>query len=271
MKTLSLNQAWNETAAFAKREARLLFPIALLLVALPMTAMRLLVPASAGRGELPDPGLWLLAFPVAIVIGMVGNLAIATLALRRGLSVGEALSHGLRRMPALLAATLLVGLAATAAAFLILVLFAILFGGGGTPTTADAARIAVLSMIVMLPLGLYVFSRLMLTTPIAADEAAGPLAIIRRSWQLTRGVVWKLILFILLVILLFLVISVAVTVVFGILLVAVAGRPDPGTVSALVMLAVDALLNTAIGVYMTVMIARIYAQLSGAPAGEAAA
>jgi hypothetical protein len=269
MTKLSLNQAWNETAAFVKREGRLLFPIALLLVALPMTAVRPLMPASGGPGEVPEPGAWLVVLALAIVVGMVGNLAIATLALRSGTSVAEALSNGLRRMPFLLAATLLIILATGAAAFLIILLFAILFGGGGSAPSPEAAlRLAATTLIVLLPLGLYVFSRLIFTTPVAAVEQSGPLAIIRRSWQLSRGSVWTLIGFILLVAILFLVINLAVTAVVGILLALAAGPPEPGSLGAILMLIVDALLNTVIAVYMTVMVARLYAQLAGAASAE---
>lgn len=272
MSKLSLNQGWNETAAFVKREARLLFPIALLFVALPMAAARLMMPAQGGPGDLPDAGAWLIVLVLAIIVGMVGNLAIATLALRPGTSVAEALSNGLRRMPTLLGATLLIGLAATAAAFLIIVLFAILFGGGGSsPSQEDALRVAATSLILLVPLGLYVFSRLIFTTPIAAAERAGPLAVIRRSWQLSRGSVWTLIGFILMVVILFIVIGLAVTAVVGIILSLSVGRPEAGSLAGILLLVVDALLNAVIAVYMTVMVARLYAQLAGPDAGEARA
>lgn len=270
MSKLSLNQGWNETAAFVKREARLLFPIALLLVALPMAALRLMIPMRGGTPDLSEAGAWLVVLGIAIVVGMVGNLAIATLALRPGTSVAEALSNGLRRMPILLAATLLVGLAATAAAFLIVILFAILFGGGGSaPSPEDAVRVGATSLIVLLPLSLYVFSRLLFMTPVAAAEVrTGPLGVIRRSWQLSRGSVWTLIGFILMVAVLFIVIGLAVTAVFGILLAVSVGTPESGSVAGILLLIVDALLNTAIAVYMTVMVARLYAQLAGSVQSE---
>lgn len=265
MAKLSLNRAWNETAAFVKREAGLVFPIALLLVALPMAAVRLLTPAAARPDELPEPGLWLAVLPVAMIAGLIGNLAISTLALRPGTSVGEALANGLRRMPALLVAGLLVGLAFGLAALIVLTIVALLFVGPTPDPNLRAAMGAVLlGLVVLLPAGLYFLARLLLMNPVAAAERAGPIAILARSWRLTAASVWSLIGFLLLVFLLFVVISLAVGAVFGIVVIAASGPPAPGSISALLILVVGALINAVISVYMAVMVARIYAQLADA-------
>lgn len=267
MAKLSLTEAWNEAAAFVKREARLLFPIALLFVALPMTAVRLLMPPEAPPGQLPEAGAWMAALPAAIIVGMIGNIAIATLALRPGTSVGEALANGLRRMPVLLGTTLLIGIASAAVGLAVVTLVAILFGGGAAPSQQGAVRVVLVALVVLLPLAFYVFARLVATTPAAAAERVGPIGLIRRSWSLTASSAWTLVGFLLLVSVLFVVISVAAGAVLGILFIAAAGPPEPGSASAILILIADALINSVIAVYMTVMVARIYAQLSGsAPA-----
>lgn len=267
MAKLSLGQAWNETAAFVKREAGLLFPIALLLVALPMAAVRLLAPVTDRPDQLPEPGLWLAALPVATILGMVGNLAVSTLALRPGTSVGEALANGLRRTPALLGATLLFGLAVGLAALIVMTVFAFLMlGADANPTPQAALGAASASLVVLLPAALYLFARFLLVTPVAAAEKAGPVAILARSWRLSAASVWSLIGFLLLLLLLFLVVSLAAGAVFGLVIIAISGPPDPGSISALLILLVGALINMVISVYMTVMVARIYAQLAGGAA-----
>lgn len=264
MANLSLTQAWNETAAFVKREARLLFPVALLFSVLPMTVVSLLAPSDTAPGEIPEPGLWLAVVPVALVIGMVGNLAIATLALRPGLTVADALRNGLRRMPSLLGASLLLGLAGGLVLIVLAVIAALLFVGQvSNPSPEALLPVVGIVLLVLIPFVLYFGARLLTATPVAAAEAGGPLAIIRRSWQLTRESVWTLIGFILLLILLLLVVSLAVGAVLGLLILVAAGPPEAGSLSAILLMIVRAVLDTVVSVYTTVMIARIYVQLSG--------
>jgi len=60
--SLSVGTAWDETAAFAKREAWL-FPIAFFLHSLPAAILRLVAPVTAS-GRVPEGGWWLLFVPV---------------------------------------------------------------------------------------------------------------------------------------------------------------------------------------------------------------
>jgi hypothetical protein len=272
MAKLSLNQAWNETAAFVKREGRLLFPIALLLVVLPTIVVRLLMPQDTPPGQLPEAGAWLAVLPIAILIGMVGNIAIATLALRSGITVGEALGNGLRRMPALLGASLLVGIGLCVVVFVVAVILAlVVVGATPNPPPQEVLTAGVIGAILLFPILLYVGARMLATTPVAAAERGGPIAILGRSWRLTGGSVWTLVGFLLLLIVLVIVIGMAVVAVFGILATLIGGPIRPGSLSMILMLLVDAVFNMVLTVYVTVMIARIYAQLAGNGSAEAAA
>jgi hypothetical protein len=269
MAKLSLNQAWNETASFVKREGRLLFPIALLLVVLPAIVIRLLMPQDVPPGEVPEAGAWLAMLPIAIVVGMIGNIAIATLALRPGITVGEALANGLRRMPALLGASLLIGIGLGVAAGIVLVVLALLVvGPNPNPAPEGIVTAVVIGFIVLAPILLYVAARMLATTPVAAAERGGPIAILRRSWRLTGGSVWTLVGFLLLLIVLVIVVGMAVVAVFGILATLIGGPIRPGSLSMILMLLVDAAFNMVFTVYVTVMVARIYAQLAGTGAEE---
>ncbi|HKX35088.1 MAG TPA: hypothetical protein VJM79_00270, partial [Rhizorhapis sp.] len=112
MAQLSIGAAWEETLAFVKREGTLLFPVALVFLALPAVVLQLLAPKelrTAGMVEeasnapqLP-PG-FLLAMLVVLLVSMLGILAINALALRPGISVAEALQLAIRRMPVLIGA-----------------------------------------------------------------------------------------------------------------------------------------------------------------------
>ena len=252
MRKLSITTAWNETNAFVRREASLLLPIAFLLIAVP-TAFFQLVRASAG--ENPEPGAWMLvALPMA-VITTIGSLAIAWLALTPNTSVSEALKMGALRVLPLLGAILVLMIAGIVVATFILTLFS--FAG-----QSEAAVVGATVFILLLFGAIWI--RLILMTSIAVAERAGPVAIIRRSWALTRGHFWHLLGFLLLIAILFIVVTLAISAVLGILLsLAAGGRPQPGSLTSFFVLLVGAIINGVVAIYFTAMIARIYAQLTG--------
>jgi len=108
----------------------------------------------------------------------------------------------------------------------------------------------------------------MLMTPVAAAEAGGPVAIIRRSWKLTSGHFARLLGFVLLLVVVVIVVSLVVSSLFGILVAAIAGRPEPGSVAALLLMLIGGVVNAAVGIVFTTMVARIYVQLAGATSGS---
>jgi hypothetical protein len=268
MATLSITQAWNETSAFVKREAGLILPIALLLLAVPSAAIQLAMPTVA-PGESPEAGLWLVLIPVVIAASIIGTVAISFLALRPGSSVGEGLQVGVKRFLPVFLASILIGLAA----LIVTAPLAILLVGGavasGNPAAAGGSAIVFLLIIMVVAVAVWV--RLMLMTPVAASEDVGPVAMIRRSWALTRGHFWKLLALVLLMVLVAMVIILAASAVIGIFVVMIAGPPEPGNTSFIVMTIVSALLSAIFSAIFVTLLARVYAQLSGAaPAGTIA-
>lgn len=260
MASLSITQAWNETAAFMARESRLVLPIGFLLIALPGALFQVLVPTPAPN-SLPQPGLWMILIPVALFTTLVGNLAITRLALRTGTSVGEALQHGARRFPIVLAAALLLGLAAAAAAFLLAVIVVAVAG------TANPA-LAALPILLLLPAAIFLWTRLLLMNPVGALESVGPIALIRRSWNLTRGHAVKLLGFLLLLIIVALVVAGAIQAVGGSVIILALGPPAPGSLPFFVLLILSAAVQTVISTLFAVIIARVYAQLAPAAPGD---
>lgn len=269
MARLSITTAWNESADYLKEHFGTLFTLAVALITLPNVALQAFGPAAAvtAPGEAPAPGLWLLLVPVVLVLGITGSLAISTLALGRAATVGEAISHGFRRFLPMLVATLIV----IAGFCLLLLALAIATGlqpgDLRAPTPATAGKI-LLSMLVILAVGLFFGVRLLLTTPVAAAEPAGPLAILARSWRLTAGHFWKLLGFLLLLGLAAIVLVTVATMLIGLVVAAIAGPPAPGTTAGLIMLLVGGLINAVFLVVMTTMAARLYLQLAGGPAAE---
>jgi hypothetical protein len=259
MASLSIGRAWEETAAFAQREGRLVFPVAFLLMALPGAIFQALTPVTR-PGEAPEAGLWLLFLPVLFLASIVGSLAICHLALRPGASVGEALQLGLRRFPAMFGAALLVGLAAGLLMIPIIILLVMAVMGGGA---ANPEALVPLLILLMLPPFVFFWIRLVLLTPVVAAEPVGPIAAIQRSWALTRGHFWRLLGFLLLGLVVALVVMVAVSAIVGIVIILVAGQPQPGSVAMFLVLLLSAVIQAVIGALFTTFLARIYVQLAG--------
>ena len=250
---LSVSTAWDETASFARREARLLFPIAFLLLSLPAAIVRAIAPA-AGAGDLPRAGLWLATLPILLCVSLIGALAISALALGHAAGAGAAFRLAAGRFAALLGAAVLVVLGGALVAVPVFLLAGLI----GSHGPAYAA----LPVLAMLPVYLFFWVRLMLMTPAACAEAIGPIALIRRSWNLTSGHFWPLLGFVLLVTIVSLVVLAALGAIGGILIMLAAGRPEPGNVAMLLILIGAALVQAVISGLFTAFVARIYAQLA---------
>jgi len=104
---------------------------------------------------------------------------------------------------------------------------------------------------------------MLMSSPVASEEESGPIQILRRSWDLTRGHWWQLFGFMVLFIIGALVLIAAVN--WGITAVAVIllGAIEPMSLSALVVGLFDSVVNGAVTVILAVMLARIYLQLTG--------
>jgi hypothetical protein len=268
MAKLSITTAWNESAEFLRLHFGPLLTIAVALIALPNVALKALGPRAAAPGEVPEPGLWLLLLPLVLALGFVGSLAISTLALGRERVVGDSLRHALRRTPAMLGAVLILVIVLCLVVVPTLLLLGLDSKALLAPTPATAGKLLP-AMLLALAVSLFFAVRLLLLTPVAAAEPLGPVAIIARSWALTRGYFWKLLGFVLLTLVAALVILLVVSIVFGLLVTLVAGPPQPGTIAGLLILLAAGLLNAVYVVVMTTLVARIYVQLAGAPAAAA--
>ncbi|MDX3901040.1 MAG: hypothetical protein QHC40_11125 [Sphingobium sp.] len=263
MATLSIGKAWEESTAFVRRESALLFPVALLFVALPGLIFQEMVPpeltqwmASQPKTTPPPVGaaFWV-AFAVMVVVVWFGSLTLFALALRPGISVGEALRLSVARLPVLLGTALaLLGLFLAAA--LILGVFVALLG-----FLSKGAAALVGSLAVAIAGGVMIFAavRLLLLNPVVIDGVEGVFAAIRHAWSLTRGHFWRLLAFLLLLTLLSLVASTAAQAVVGTLIGFFTG-PEGARLGGGIA---GALVSTAIQVYMLVMIARLYRQAEG--------
>jgi hypothetical protein len=268
MTRLSITSAWEETAAILKRDFGLLFLIAFGFAVLPQLALQALAPAGEPQGGVNV--LLPILFAMVLLIGMVGNIAIAALAIGRESVVGNAIRLGFKRALPLFLATLLLVVGIVLLTSVISAVNGVtpenMFQQPGQPSPA-AARTILILFVFIIALG----TRFLLTTQVAAAETGGPVAILRRSWSLTKGHYWRLLGFFLLMMIAFLLISMAVVTVVGTLAALVAGPLHPGSLGALIVLLVAGLFNAAFVVVFLAMLSRIYVLVAGShpPATDA--
>lgn len=255
MTALSISRAWDETKATLRRDGRLFVVVALALFVLPGVIAELITPA-APSGQMPAAGAWTLLSVLALLISLVGQLAVCRLALGPVISVGEAIRHGVRRAPAYIASALIWVLP-------FLAVFALLAAqGGATPETMPPG--IALGLLAVLIAFLAVAVRLILTSPVASAERRGPFGILARSWALTRGRWFKLFGFLILFVIVLVVALAAVSAVIGTVVALVSGEIEPMSVGALLLSLATQTVGAAITVLLMIMLARIYAQVTDA-------
>jgi hypothetical protein len=260
MSRLSLSTAWDETKGVIARDGRLLASVALAMIVLPAALTGVLNP----RG-MADPSRPLsidLVVLLASLVALAGQLALIRLALSPSVTVGGAIAHGLRRMPIYLVSAILIGcLLILAAVPLIMVLAA-----SGVPLETAAllsSPVFYLLAVLYFALLFFVGVRMLMSSPAATAEPIGPIAIIKRSWQLTAGNAGRLFLFLVLFFIAALVVVLAVAGATGVVVNLLLGPAEPMSASALVIALVQAVIQAAATTLLAVMLARIYVQLSG--------
>lgn len=262
MATISIGKAWEEAVAFVAREATLLFPVALLFVALPGLILGEMTPPElAAWFAAPDPKTippmppgFALAMLVTILLIWFGSLTLFALALRPGISVGEALRMGLRRLPVLIGTALAVvaGIMAVAvAAMAVILLFSV---ASPSAATGLGAALGLAAAILIF----FASVRLILLNPVVIDGTAGVVASLREAWMLTRGHFWRLLAFLIVITLMSAIIGGVAQSIVGVVAGLVAG-PDAARLAGGIA---GAAVSSIIQVYMLVMIARFYRQAS---------
>ncbi len=258
MSKLSISTAWDETRAILARDGRLLVAVALALVVLPTVIVGLIIPADAGEAQSYHGVVQL----VGALIVLVGQLALIRLAIGPATSVGAAISHGSRRFPAMLGSIVLLVLLFAALLIPLLLILGLTGAVDMTdPTRATGATAGVVLLLMVAILALSV--RFMLSAPVAAAEAAGPVAILKRSWALSSGHYWRLLALLILLLIVAVVLMSAAAVTGGILGAIISPDLEPFTVGALVVALFTGIAQAVFTMLSSVMLARSYLQLDG--------
>ncbi|QIL02813.1 hypothetical protein G7078_08475 [Sphingomonas sinipercae] len=265
MRSLSISVAWDESKAVLARDGRLLIPVALAMVALPSIVSTLIDPGSpTSRGS----GISLLVFLLSL-IGMIGQLALIRLAIGPSLSVGDAILHALRRALPFIGAIILLVLILLIVSLPIIILLSITIAGASAGDAAlDPAQLAAsplfsVFVLVIFLVGIVIGVRMMMMSPVASAETAGPVAILKRSWELTRGKFWKLFAFLLLFVVAMVALMLAVGGVAGLGARSLFGEIEPFSGGALFVGVISGVLSALVTTVLSVMLARIYLQLAG--------
>jgi hypothetical protein len=254
MPKLSLSQAWDETRAVLARDGRLFVAVALALFVLPGVVLDVVVPETRNN-ELPAAGAWVIVAIIAALVSLAGQIAVIRLSMQPHMTVGEAIVHGARRLLAYISAVLIWVVP-------ILVVGSILYAALKNNPEHPSAAIG-LGLIALSVVGFFLAVRMILASAVASAEPIGPIAIVRRSWDLTRGNWWRLFAFLLLFAIGAVCLLWAVESVFGLVARMTLGDLGPLTLASLLVGLVSQLVSAVLSVLFFVMLARIYLQRSG--------
>jgi len=254
---LSISRAWDETKARLASDGRLFATVALAMVALPSAVSTLVNPDSGmAQGGSPSAGIVVI---VMSLIAMVGQLAIIRLAIGPSVSVGGAIGHSARRAPAYLGSIILIVLGMLVLAVPLIALLAVMGvsfeEGAAAPPAAWVAGLLYVAVLI------YVAVRVLMSSSVASAEAAGPITILKRSWNLTRGHGGKLLGFLLLFIVAVLIVLGVISVMTALLARSLLGDLEPFSTAALFAGLVQGIASAAATTVFAVMLARIYVQL----------
>lgn len=277
MKHLSISTAWDQSRAIIARDGSLMMLVTLALVMLPMALLGLVDPLALESMPPEDyePGALssLLSFVVGI-LGIVAQIAIVALALKGALSIGEALARAFRHTLPVIGAILLLalGLLVVIAPFVMATIgfeklgqIVDLSATGGRIDPQMIPGSAIILVFAVIALVLFVGIRLSLMVPARVAERVGPIGMIRSSWALTRGHFWRLLGFFLLFGIGIILVGLVYGILVGLIGRLIFGEAEPFTVAALYAGLTAGLLQAAMTVISSTVVARLYAQLAAAP------
>lgn len=244
-KAVSIGLAWAEARDFLRREAGLLFPVALLFIAIPVALIFEAIPAElrqapvpgAARPQIPGTSLILILISSLVMVG--GTLTCYALSIKPGISLGEALAHGFRRLPVALGSALIVAFAL------------------GIPMLFLTAASPQLGTLLTLGAAFLLSAKLLLINVVIVDRPCGPIEALRVSWAMSRGIVGRLLLFVIGISIPVMLAQMVAEVLLGLAGLALGG-PDVGRQMGIVGAA------AALGIgqlVMIVMTSRIYRQI----------
>jgi hypothetical protein len=268
------NRAWREAMAAVGANREVLLALAGVFFLLPAMAGVLFlgdfqaqVMANIGNPQAVERLMEGMSGPVmgygilSFLFQSVGYLAmLALLTDRARPTVGQALGIGLRALPTVIGAALLVFAGYLGGILLLAMLAAALSSVSGL------AFVAVLLFLALLVGVVYVMVKFSLLLPVVViDHVTNPVAALARSWRLTKGNSLRLFFFYLVLTIAYLVIAMVASIVIMAPAVLIAGQ---GMVSMLVGGLASGIIGAAASVVLIALLAAIHRQFAG-PSPEA--
>ncbi len=189
---ISMSSIWDETVVLLRREAPLMVPLAFATIGIGSAVSSLAQGAIQQAGGNGVSGLVFLALLIATLLTLVGNLAVMALALRPGMSVGEALRLAAQRLPKMVVILILIGLVV----MLMIIPLAVILVASGVDMQAkvpDVPPLAILYALVVIAALLYLFARTFTLNGLVIDKNPPIIETIKQTFAATRGLVGKII------------------------------------------------------------------------------
>lgn len=264
---LDMGQAWNAATYLIGKNVDMILIIAGVFIFLPTLALTLLIPGldqSAADPSDTDAILGALlevyrsywwAFIISGLVQAVGTLSLLTLLTDTSRpTVGEALKLGIKGILSYFVTQILIGLAT---AVVIGVPLGIAVASNITPLAVMIGLVALVAIV-------YISIKTMLIAPIIAIEREyNPIAIVKRSWGLTKGNSVRLLAFFALLFIAIMVVSLVVEGILSVILALMGGQ-----VQIIGMAIVSGILNTVLAVVVLAVLAGVHGQLAGPDSDE---
>jgi hypothetical protein len=257
---LSIGQAWDETKAILRADGGAITAIALALAVLPSAIIETLSPSNLRTAE----SAWYIQLLglAALLLSLAGQLSVSRIALGPSTTVGAAIGHGFRRMPALFGALFLLFLPTLLLGGVLI--YPQLDGIQDDPTRMPAGAFFA-TLLIMLLFG-YLLIRLLFMTPLAADRSLNSFELVKEAWRLSRGRFLKLLGLILLLALVGLIVVFALGGALSAVVILALGPIQAGNVSALLVSLIQQGLGAAVSVVFVVVVCRLYRQATDSEA-----
>lgn len=259
---ISLGTAWEQTRSFMRREGSLILPVAFATFGIALVLLSFAMPDPTAAGEI-ETGPWALAIIPLTFLGILGQLAISYLVLRPGSSVRDALATGVKRLPQALGVIVVMVLALLVSTFVLGLVLGLIVTASGASAGALTAIVAFLLFGALLWIG----ARLLMIWPMLADRRDGPVATLKSSYAISRGLVLRFITLMLMFLLIYMLVTAAVQLGLGSVLILVGRMIGSEAAATFLVAIVVALLGAVIQAFWAVLLANIYRQLT-APVGQ---
>lgn len=275
-----MNRTWSQAIAMVRANFQLLAVIAGVFVLLPALVVYSAMPEVFSMTAFTTDSKTIdaqmaAAFPqlliyglVALVLEMVGYMAMIALMGGGRPTVGESIVRGIKAIPTVLGAAVAIALAYMILGIvfaLVMGLLMALTGSAGSLTAAGVIGIA--TYVVLLVASAYAFARLAPLLPVIVLEPQyNPLKALVRAWRLTAPRAWTILGFFALLFVAYLVISVVFMTLLSAFGVVAGGAP--GGAGVFIMGLFAGLLGAAVAMLISGILVSIYQQLSGPSPAE---